>query len=164
MKRPLLAALSVAAALGGLATISRSQDDAKIEPLKRRVNDFFRQLAQEKDPAIAFDRLLEGGPLERHPRIKVLVEKVANFDSKYGDFSAAVPISERAVGPDQQVVLLKYLYEAQEYPVVWNFTFYRQPASRLGDTRKWVVVGVRFDTDLEALAQTSPTRARSAGG
>ena len=164
MKRPLLAALLVGAALVGLATISRSQDDAKIEPIKRRVNDFFRQLAKEKDPEIAFDRLLEGGPLERHPRIKVLVEKVTNFDSKYGVFSAAVPIAERTVGPDQQVVLLKYLYEAQEYPVVWHFTFYRQPASRLGDTRKWVAVGVRFDTDLEALAKVNPARVKSAGG
>lgn len=60
-----------------------------------------------------------------------------------------VPII-KSVGKD--VVLLKYLYKCEKFPVVWYVAYYRDftRAVTASDDR-WVVISIRFDTQVEAL-------------
>ena len=140
----------------GIATVSVSQQTEPTDPLKRSVDEFFSVLGIDQNPQTAFERLLGRGPLARHPSIQEMVSKVEGFDDKYGAYVRHAPVVERSVGGEQDIVFLKYLYLAENYPVVWHFTFYRRP-SRIGESRDWLLIGVRFDTELETLAVLSKT-------
>ena len=45
---------------------------------------------------------------------------------------------------------MKYLFKCEKFPVVWYFTYYRD-FSRAGGEDYWVVISVRFDTQVELL-------------
>ena len=138
----------------GLATVSFSQNADSTDPLKRNVDEFFSVLGVDQNAQQAFERLLGRSPLARHPSTQEMVTKVEGFDDKYGAYVQHTLVLERTLGVERNIVFLKYLYLAENYPVVWHFTFYRRP-SRTGENRDWVLIGVRFDTDLETLAVVS---------
>ena len=60
-----------------------------------------------------------------------------------------------ALGKD--LVLLRYLYKCDNFPVVWHIAYYRdQREPRLGEASNGEssrVISIRFDTDLEALVR-----------
>ena len=140
--------LTVAA---GLATVSFSQNAESTDSIKRSVDEFFSVLGIDQNAQQAFERLLGRSPLARHPSIQEMVTKVEGFDDKYGTYVKHAVVLERTLGAERNAVFLKYLYLSENYPGVWHFTFYRRP-SRTGENRDWVLIGVRFDTDLETLA------------
>jgi hypothetical protein len=102
-----------------------------------------------------FETLLKGGPLAgKKSAIEALVTRSADLESRYGQFRASERIEAKRIGND--VLLLKYLYKCDNFPVVWYFTFYRDQrpasaASTTATTRNWSVIAVRFDTEIELL-------------
>jgi hypothetical protein len=101
-----------------------------------------------------YETLLKGGPLaSKKQAIETLVTRSAELETKYGKFRAAERIEAKRIGSD--VLILKYLYKCDNFPVVWYFTFYRdqRPASAAATTttRTWSVIAVRFDTEIELL-------------
>ena len=68
------------------------------------------------------------------------------------DFNDSTNLGQATIGND--LVLMKYLYKCETFPVVWYFTFYRTSprGERTADTGdSWRVIIVRFDTELELL-------------
>lgn len=136
--------------LMAMCATARGQDDP-LPGLQKRLDNFFVDLAAPSaEPKAAFDELLAGSPLEKSEDVKKLVDEVRKFDEKYGDFLEAEQISAKRVGKD--LVLIKYLYKGQKFPVVWHFAFYRAPNKSIA-ARSWGIISVRFDTRVELLGQ-----------
>lgn len=128
---------------------SDAQDDEDVQQLDTRISRFFQNLNdQQVDAATAFADLLAEGPLAGADDVKKLVERVPALEKTYGEFLASERVATKRVGKD--LVLLKYLYKTERYPVVWYFTYYRPP-SKTGEPNDWVVITVRFDTRVDLL-------------
>ena len=54
---------------------------------------------------------------------------------------------------NESLILMKYLYKCEDFPVVFYFTFYRKPerGDLPAEKNDWRVIIVRFDTELELL-------------
>jgi hypothetical protein len=65
-------------------------------------------------------------------------------------FRGLEKIDSRRVATD--LVVMKYLYKCERFPVVWYFTFYRSAAAGAANGQ-WAIVTIRFDAELEALAK-----------
>lgn len=100
----------------------------------------------------AFGELLAGSQLlEQAGAVRSLVDKSKEISQRYGAHRDNEQVSAKRIGKD--VVLLKYLYKCEKFPVVWYFAYYRDLArSTTNGDDQWLVVSVRFDTQLEALA------------
>ena len=134
------------------------EDDPVVAILHEKVDSFFKNLAgggptqlTAVTPDEAFDALLVGSPLIDLRQRQSLVERTSQFDDKYGRFISSERIAAKRVG--QHVVVLKYLYKAEDFPVVWTFTYYRnfKLLDRTAEAETWVLIGVRFDTRLDLL-------------
>ena len=99
----------------------------------------------------AFTDLLSGSPLlKQESALAKLIDQTAKLTAseKYGAYRSHERIRLRTIGRD--LVLLRYLYKCENYPIVWYFTFYRtSPAAATAPS--WRVISVRFDTDLDLL-------------
>jgi hypothetical protein len=60
-------------------------------------------------------------------------------------------VAPRPAPIGRDLVLLRYLYKGENFPVVWYFTFYRTTAAGETGPGTWRTIAVRFDTDLELL-------------
>jgi hypothetical protein len=143
------------ALLPALAGPSRAQDAAPeaalADALHARATRFLEGVSLGQVET-AFDELLANSPLTRQTdAVKQLVASTQTIESHFGKFHGFERIDARQVGQD--LVLMKYLYKCEDYPVVWYFTFYRdfQRSENGADNTNWRVIGVRFDTDLELL-------------
>lgn len=146
----MLAALLLPAA--GRVAVAQEAVDPVISKLDDEIATFLQSVA-EKDEKRAFDRLLLGSQLhEQTSAVEQMLEKVGQFERSYGKHQESERISQKRVGKD--LVLLTYLYKCKDFPVVWHFKFYRDynRATLMNDSNNWVVIGVRFDTELDALA------------
>lgn len=127
--------------------------DTTFDTLDLRVRPFLEAVSKG-DTQSAYDELLRGSPLllKKGDAVKALVERTGQLQTKFGRYRSFERIDARAIGKD--LVVMKYLYKCDDYPVVWYFTFYR-PSARsdapLEDTA-WRAIIVRFDTELERLA------------
>ncbi len=100
----------------------------------------------------AYQELLAGSQLARQEKaVKELIDKTNDLQKKYGPYREFERIAAKRVGSD--LVLLKYLYKCENFPVVWYFTFYRTPTPGEAPPKSstWRVVTLRFDTELELL-------------
>jgi hypothetical protein len=84
--------------------------------------------------------------------LKQLTDKTKQLQTEYGRYRGYEQIAAKRIGED--LVLLRYLYKCEHFPVVWYFTFYRTstPGEPLRGSGDWRVITVRFDTKLELLA------------
>lgn len=117
--------------------------------LDERIEAFFKNVNL---PAVtvrqALDDLLVDGPLAASDDRATLVEEIEQITDRYGAMLAAELIDAQRVGDD--VILLKYLYKCEDYPLVWRFSFYRRPSLEgMSENGMWNVIGVRFDTQIE---------------
>ena len=132
---------------------AQGTSDPDIDALDRKVRQFFDGVSAD-DAQAAYKRLLDGSQLAKQAEaVKGLVDKTRELKTKYGDFRNYELVTAKRIGKD--VVVLKYLYQCEHFPVVWYVTFYRSP--QRGDPgeegNSWRVVILRFDTDLESLAK-----------
>jgi hypothetical protein len=149
------------AVLPMLSAIASAQEtppppDPIIASLDARVAKFFEGVSTGK-AAAAYQDLLSGGPLlKQTDALKLLVERTAEIEPRFGRYRASEQLAAKRVGND--LVLLKYLYKCENFPVVWHFAFYRPPAPPGAPPADppapdggWRIVTVRFDSDLRTL-------------
>lgn len=120
--------------------------------ITERIELFFRDLAAERARE-GFQRLLEGSPLAKQTAaIDSLVAKTPELPRLYGPPRGFEQVDARRIGND--VLVLRYLEKYETFPVVWHFTVYRavDRAAPSSDPGRWLVVAVRYDTDIERLA------------
>ena len=134
--------------------------DPEIVMLDKKVFEFFADLQisgslEEKSKHAFQEVLLKGSTQllkkEKQPAFQALIKKTdALLKEKYGKYRGSERISAKSIGKD--LVLLTYLYKCEHYPIVWRFTFYRKATNAEPTASQWIVIAVRFDTDLELLA------------
>jgi len=125
--------------------------DPALAGIVARLGQFFEGVSTGQAQS-AFQELLSGSPLLKQPDgLKTLVAKTGELEAKCGRFRGFERLVVRRAGTD--LLLVKYLYKCEQLPVVWYFTFYRNPApgTLSPDDDTWRVVAVRFDTDLDTL-------------
>jgi hypothetical protein len=129
--------------------------DLEIDALDRRVKQFFGSLSSD-DTQAAFQQLLAGSQVAKQTEaVKALVDKTRELKAKYGEVRNFEQVAAKRIGKD--VVILRYLYQCEHFPIAWHVIFYRTPPrgeipeEEEGST--WRVIVLRFDTDLEALAR-----------
>ena len=130
-----------------------AEDTVIADPVVAKLHDkvvrFLESVSAETNTA--FNDLLLGSPLsEQKDSVRSLVDKSKEIADRYGAFRESEQISAKRIGKD--VVLLKYLYKCEKFPVLWYFAFYRDftRSTAAGDDY-WLVISVRFDTQIEAL-------------
>ena len=123
--------------------------DDTILALDARVADFLEGVSG--GPAQnAYAELLAGSELlKQKEALDELVKKTAELEGKYGRYKGFERIAARRVGKD--LVLMRYLYKCENFPVVWYFAFYRPGSAGPAENADWRAVIVRFDTNLELL-------------
>jgi hypothetical protein len=144
--------------LVGRGAIAQESSDAEVDKLQARVSRFLEGVSLGT-PKPAYEELLAGSPLLRQTEaVEDLVQKTDRLEDLYGRYVEFEPIVSRRVGKD--LVLLRYLYKCENFPVVFYFTFYRTPRSDVSaeTSNDWRVIIVRFDTELELLAFLPPSK------
>lgn len=142
----------LACSLGGRPAMAQPPADTDVDKLKARV-DVFLEGVSRGTTKTAYEQLLAGSPLLKQTEaVEELVRKTDELKDRYGRYVEFEPIASRRVGKD--LVLLRYLYKCESFPVVFYFTFYRTPRSDApaDKTGNWRVIIVRFDAELELLA------------
>jgi len=140
---------------GAWAWAQADRGDAEIAALDEKVAQFLDGISTGP-AAAAYQQLLAGSPLAKESEaLKNLVDRTGELRDKYGEYRRSEKVAGKRVGSD--LLLLKYLYKCERFPVVWHFTYYRSPPRGTGPgvegSGGWRVVAVRFDTDLESLAR-----------
>ena len=137
---------------GGRLAIAQEPSDPEIDKLNARVSQFLEGVSLGTTKT-AYEQLLAASPLLKQTEaVEELVRKTDQLKDRYGKYLEFEPIASRRVGKD--LVLLRYLYKCEDFPVVFYFTFYRTPRSDIPTEKNatWRVIIVRFDTELELLA------------
>ncbi len=130
-------------------------DNTVIAGLEQKVGDFFADLKTSPDSTkssrLAFEKVLEGSTrlLDKTAALGALIKRTDALTTTFGNYRGSERISAKSIGKD--LVLMKYLYKCEQYPIVWHFTFYRKQNAD-PTAGQWIVIAVRFDTDLELLA------------
>ena len=143
-----------AVVLGGAAHGQEPEvnlDDARLAKLHERTVQFLEGVSLGRADT-ALGELLANGPLAKQTdAVKKLVDEIRTLESRYGKYRAFERIDAKRIGQD--LVLTRYLYKCENYPVVWYFTYYRdfKRSETVADSNNWVLIGVRFDTELELL-------------
>jgi hypothetical protein len=138
-----------------LSSRAAAADEPAIGPVVSKLQEkvvHFLEGISNGDEANAFAELLVGSQLlEQDGAVRGLVEKSKDIVKRYGAHRDSEQVSAKRIGKD--LVLLKYLFKCEKFPVVWYFTYYRD-FSRSGAAAAddhWVVISVRFDTQVELL-------------
>ena len=131
--------------------LAAAVEDKVLVAVDARVSQFLEGVSIGQAQS-AYQELLAGSQLlKQSDALKALIEKTGALEKKYGRYRAFEQIAAKRVGND--LVLLKYLYKCENFPVVWYFTFYRTPSpgEPPAESGQWRVITVRFDTALELL-------------
>jgi hypothetical protein len=155
--RAMPAAVLAAIAWTAAVQAQPAPDEATQTALRARAQQFLDSIGRTdvvptaNDIRAAYDALIKNGPLSQDRAAEVrnaMVEKTHRLRIDHGAPRGTLLVSSRAVGSN--LILMKYLQEFEQFPVVWYFTFYRIGPQPTGDT--WAVIAVRYDTQLEQLA------------
>lgn len=129
---------------------------ADVETLRASIGNFFENLSDpNQGPRKAFDELTKNTTLaENETLLSELSDNVKAIAANFGSYVAYEPVGVKTVGSD--LIEFRYLYKCQNHPVVWRFIYYR-PRPNAGDSTSasWTLIGVRFDSNLDAAFRDS---------
>jgi hypothetical protein len=136
---------------GAWAWPATGDDTAFSDPVVAKLNDkvleFLEGISQGNESS-AFKDLLTGSQLgEQSGAVKALIDKSKEIVERYGAYRESEAIGARRLGKD--VVLLRYLYKCEKFPVIWHVAFYRDFSRTAASDDSWVVISLRFDTQLD---------------
>jgi hypothetical protein len=140
--------------LGGAPSAAAEDESAFTDPVVAKLNDrvlrFLNEIAERRETD-AFRDLLSGSQLaEQTAAVKTLVDRSKELAERYGAYRESEAVGGKRVGKD--LVLLKYLYKCEKFPVVWRIAYYRDASRTTANSDDaWVVISVRFDTQLDQL-------------
>lgn len=124
---------------------------AEIEALRAAIGNFFENLSDpNRGPRKAFEGLTKNTTLGDNEKLTSgLVDNLKQVSSNFGAYVGYEPVGVKSVGSD--LIEFRYLYKCQNHPVVWRFIYYRpRPNSADPTSVSWTLLGVRFDSDLDA--------------
>lgn len=143
----------LAAGRSSLAQEVTAQPDSDMVALDDKIKQFLEGVSAGQ-AADAYGELLASSHLkkkEKETALNGLITKTVELEEKYGEYRGFEKVAAKRIGRD--LMLFRYLYKCESFPVVWYFTFYRTPSP--GETPPengtWRVIAVRFDTRLELL-------------
>jgi hypothetical protein len=130
-----------------------AQPEPATDPVVAKLDDsigrFFDGVAKG-DVSKSYAELLKDSPLSRQSdAVKGLIDKTKEIEKKYGKYRGYDRLDAKRIGND--LILVRCLYKCDEFPVAWYLSFYRDFKHSDADNSNWIVVSMRFDTDLEAL-------------
>ncbi|MBN2473722.1 MAG: hypothetical protein JXB62_03890 [Pirellulales bacterium] len=128
-----------------------SKPDQELTPLDDQIKQFLEAVSLGQLDE-AYSELLAGSALAKQDKLlKELVAKTGQLETLYGAYRGFEKINSKRIGRD--LVLFRYLYKCERFPVVWYFAFYRTaaPGETPAENGTWRVITVRFDTQLELL-------------
>jgi len=123
--------------------------DPAVAKLDDTMGRFFELLGKGDAAKALNDLLKDSGLLRQSDALKGLLEKSKDLDKKYGRYRGFDRIDAKRIGKD--LILVRYLYKCEEFPVVWTVAFYRDFKRGDVDANSWGIVSLRFDTDLDLL-------------
>lgn len=120
------------------------------EPLRTTVRTFFETVSDPSGgPQKGLEELLKTSPLsteEKAKAIPALVNNIREINRRFGEYIAFEELGVKTIGRD--LVVLRYLYKCQNYPVVWYFTFYRPQPAGGAPSRTWSLIHFYYDSNL----------------
>jgi hypothetical protein len=126
------------------AQINEPGQDESLSRLGRRINTFLVSIPKEELDE-QFRLLLEGSPLNKdRKKLEQLLESIRRETQRYGSFREVEQVRLELRG--QSVARGVYFYKCQDFPLVWEFTFYRSDADD-----EWALIALRFHVDYEKL-------------
>jgi len=119
-----------------------------VEALRESIGNFFENLSDpNKGSVAAVEDFLKNSAMSEAGKTR-LVDGLKKINGNLGAYVAYEPIGVKSLGND--LVVFRYLYKCQDYPIIWYFTYYR-PRAKSGDaTANWSLIGFRYDTNLDA--------------
>ena len=165
MKQSRIATACAVAAAFLLAIVFASRNDetraqtqqnavsTDVETLRESIGNFFENMSDvNKGPNKAVEEFLKNSSLADNEKTRSRVaEGLKTINQNFGAYVAYEPIGVKTVGTD--LLVFRYLYKCQDYPVVWYFTYYRPRAKSAEATLgapAWTLIGFRYDTNLDA--------------
>jgi hypothetical protein len=149
---PAVVVMGMAAVLCGRAGAQEEKppSDPVVIKLDQRAMRFLDAVAAG-DENDAFADLLVGSQLvQQDASVRALVERSKEITQRYGAHRESEQLAARRIGKD--LVLLKYLFKCEKFPVIWYIAFYRDFSRQANNNDDpWVVISVRFDTQVERL-------------
>ena len=133
-------------AKGGSAQLTGAKPvDEALQRLGRRVADFLDEVGTE-NLEDSVDALLHRSPLLRDTkRVTQLKESMRKELRKYGSYTGVELLKTERIG--KSLVRCVCLYQCEDYPVIWDFTYYRS-----SEDEDWSLISVQFHVDYEKLA------------
>ena len=124
---------------------------SELDPMTDAVQNFFNQISDSSGGAkIGLETLLRNSPFEENAKaemIKTLAEKINGIPHQFGNYVSFEPIGIKRIGRD--LVVLRYLYKCQNYPLVWYFIFYRPTSpENEGAAKSWQLIHLYYDSQL----------------
>jgi len=150
---PAAAVVAVCFLWGELPTrgqFNSDEDAAVLATLDAEVKRFLDTVAAGDVDAALRELMTDSNLSPDSDDVRALATKAAALETNYGMFRGLEKIDSRRVATD--LVVMKYLYKCERFPVVWYFTFYRSAAAGAANGQ-WAIVTIRFDAELEALAK-----------
>ncbi|MDO5309122.1 MAG: hypothetical protein Q4G03_06465 [Planctomycetia bacterium] len=124
----------------------------EVDALRESIGNFFENLSDpNKGASKAINEFLKNSALNESEDVKKrIVDGLQMIDKNFGAYVSYEPIGQKAVGED--LVVFRYLYKRQNYPIVWYFTYYRPRAKTVDATStptSWTLIGFRYDANLD---------------
>lgn len=127
--------------------------EAELRALENQVDTFLAEFENpDVGPSLAVREFVRSSPLEKRGEpLEKLIQQAGRLKDSYGKFTEHELVSVKSFGKD--VVVLRYLLKAEQFPIVWHFYFYRPPKSgtTMLDSPKFTLIELRFDTNLDVL-------------
>ncbi|MBR4833258.1 MAG: hypothetical protein IKU86_02845 [Thermoguttaceae bacterium] len=124
---------------------------ADVETLRSAIGNFFENLSDpNRGPRKALDELMKNTALgDNEKTTSGLADNLKQISTNFGAYVAYEPVGVKTLGSD--LIEFHYLYKCQNHPIVWRFTYYRpRPNSADPASVSWTLLGVRFDSDIDA--------------
>lgn len=130
------------------SSFAQGPPDEVLRSLGTRVEEFLRDVEGE-NMRTSVETLLIGSPLltSDQRRVRQLQDTIQHELPRYGTFVKVELLKVERIGTS--IVRCVYLYHCKNYPVVWNFTFYKKEGKS-----EWVVIALKFDVDYDKLPAT----------
>ena len=144
-------ALAISTGTVALAQERISEEvQAELEQVQKTVDSFFRNFTDKSiGPDKSLRELLIGSPLkDRKEAIATLTQQAGQLEKQYGAYLNHERVAYKMHGSD--LMLVRYLFKCEKFPVIWNFYFYRPGNSGL-TKRDWTLIELKFDANLESL-------------
>lgn len=129
---------------GASAQLNEGDPDESLQRLGRRINTFLVSIPKDELDE-QFDLLIERSPLRKdYKKLTQLKDSIQRETARYGSFREVEALKLELHG--QSLARGVYLYKCQDFPLVFDFTFYRASP---GD--EWGLIALKFHLDYDTL-------------